>query len=238
MPSPLRLALLIILPALALTGCCNTGPQTTSLFNGTDLAGWHSDVPAADDNPEIAPSFIARDGMVVSLGTPGGHLITDDTYSNYRLEVEYRFAADPGNCGVLVHASTPRALYGMFPASVEVQMNSGHAGDFWCIIENIHVPDMASRRGGTPDTWTGQEGDNRRILNLTDDSENPVGQWNAMTIECYENNVRVWVNGDLVNDGYDMTATEGHIAIQAEGVEVEFRKLDLTPIEGLTAVGE
>ncbi|MEM9416279.1 MAG: DUF1080 domain-containing protein [Planctomycetota bacterium] len=235
MPTHFRLALVVAL--LALTGC-NTGPQTTPLFNGTDLAGWHTDVPDADDNPDIAPSFIVRDGMVVSMGEPRGHLITDDVYRNYRLDVEYRFADDPGNCGVLVHASTPRALYGMFPASVEVQMNSGHAGDFWCIIENIKVPDMASRRNGDPDTWTGQEGDNRRILNLTDDSENAVGEWNAMTIECYEDKVRVWVNGDLVNDGYDMTATEGQIAIQAEGVEVEFRKLDLTPIEGLTAVAE
>ena len=235
MPTPFRL--FIVLAMLALTAC-HSAPKTTSLFNGTDLAGWHSDVPAADDNPEIAPSFVARDGMVVSLGRPGGHLITDEIYSNYRLEVEYRFAADPGNCGVLVHASTPRALYKMFPASVEVQMNSGHAGDFWCIIENIKVPDMASRRGGEPATWTGQEGDNRRIMNLTDDSENPVGEWNAMTIECFEDSVRVWVNGDLVNDGYEMTASEGHIAIQAEGVEVEFRKLDLTPIGGLTAVAE
>ncbi|MFI4862433.1 MAG: DUF1080 domain-containing protein [Phycisphaerales bacterium JB063] len=236
MPTPLRFFTLVL--ALLVLAGCHSGPQTTSLFNGTDLAGWHSDVPAADDNPDIDPSFIVRDGMVVSLGSPGGHLITDAIHRNYRLEVEYRFVNDPGNCGVLVHASTPRALYGMFPASVEVQMNSGHAGDFWCIIENIKVPDMASRRGGTPDTWTGQEDGNRRILNLTDDSENPVGQWNAMTIECFEDNVRVWVNGDLVNDGYDMTATEGHIALQAEGVEVEFRKLDLTPIEGLMVMGE
>lgn len=233
MPTAFRSALAASL--LVLTACL-PAPETASLFNGTDLAGWHTDVPAADDNPAIAPSFIVRDGMVVSMGNPQGHLITDAIHRNYRLEVEYRFAADPGNCGVLVHASTPRALYGMFLASVEVQMNSGHAGDFWCIIENIKVPDMASRRNGEPDTWTGQEGDNRRIQNLTDDSENPVGEWNAMTIECFEDKVRVWVNGDLVNDGYDMTATDGHIAIQAEGVEVEFRKLDLTPIEGLPSV--
>ena len=45
----------------------------------------------------------------VSLGSPGGHLITNDSYENYRLEVEYRFAAKPGNCGVLVHASTRNA---------------------------------------------------------------------------------------------------------------------------------
>ena len=40
----------------------------------------------------------------------------------------------------------------------------------------------------------------------------------------------MWVNGDLVNDGFGCTAKRGRIAIQAEGAEVEFRKLDLTRI--------
>jgi len=60
-----------------------------------------------DKNPAAKNPFIVRSGMLVSLGDPRGHLITDKVYQNYRLEVEYRFAAKPGNCGVLVHASTP-----------------------------------------------------------------------------------------------------------------------------------
>jgi len=207
--------------------------KTTSLFNGKDLSGWHVDVPHRDKNPDAAPTFIVRDGKLVSLGRPGGHLITDARYENYRLEVEYRFAAQPGNCGVLVHASTPRALYKMFPKSIEVQMNHRHAGDFWCIVEDITVPDMVKRRG-PKEKWGITEGKARRILNLTDDSEKPVGQWNTMVIECVEGAVKVWVNGDLVNHGTQCTATVGQIALQAEGSEVEFRKLSLTPIAKLT----
>ena len=204
--------------------------KTISLFNGHDLTGWHMDVPALDDNPGGQVPFIVRDGMLVSLGTPGGHLITDKRYQNYRLEVEYRFAAKPGNCGVLVHASTPRALYDMFPKSLEVQMQSGDAGDFWCIVEDITVPDMKKRRG-PKNKWGIVEGKNRRIKNLTDDSENPVGEWNKMVIECKASEISVWVNGDLVNYGYNCTADKGQIAIQAEGSEVEFRKIELTPLE-------
>ncbi len=207
--------------------------ETTSLFNGKDLSGWHVDVPHLDKNPDAAPTFIVRDGKLVSLGRPGGHLITDAQYENYRLDVEYRFAAQPGNCGVLVHASTPRALYKMFPKSIEVQMNHRHAGDFWCIVEDITVPDMVKRRG-PKEKWGITEGKARRILNLTDDSEKPVGQWNTMVIECVEGAVKVWVNGDLVNHGTQCTATVGQIALQAEGSEVEFRKLSLTPIAKLT----
>jgi hypothetical protein len=221
-------------PVLAqATATADSASKTRSLFNGKDLSGWHMDVPALDENQDGRKPFIVRDGMLVSLGKPGGHLITDDELENYRLVAEYRFAGRPGNCGVLVHASKPRALYDMFPQSLEVQMQSGEAGDFWCICEDITVPDMEARRG-PKDKW-GVDGDKlRRIRNLTDDSEHELGEWNRMVIECVGNEIKVWVNGDLVNQGHDCTTTKGHIAVQAEGVEVEFRKLELTPIEKLS----
>lgn len=206
--------------------------EPVSIFNGENLAGWHVDVPAMDKDPNLS-SFIVRDGMLVSLGKPNGHIITDALYQNYRLEVEYRFAGKPGNCGVLVHASTPRALYKMFPKSIEVQMMNQNAGDFWCICEDITVPDMVKRRGAE-EKWGVVEGKSRRILNLTDGSEKPVGEWNVMTIECLGDAVKVWVNGDLVNHGIGCTASKGQIALQAEGSEVEFRKLLIAPITELS----
>lgn len=206
--------------------------KAVRLFNGSDLTGWHVDVPESDKNRDAKATFIVRDGLLVSLGEPEGHLITDAIYENYCLEVEYRFAGKPGNCGVLVHASTPRALYKMFPKSIEVQMNHGHAGDFWCIVEDITVPDMVRRRG-PQEKWGITEGKGRRILNLTDDSEKKPGEWNTMVIVCFQDAVKVWINGDLVNLGTQCTATKGRIALQAEGSEVEFRKLELTPIEKL-----
>ena len=214
---------------ISCSGQTESQSQSIALFNGEDLSGWHMDVPAMDEEPDMEEPFLVRDGLLVSLGDPRGHLITDETYSDYLLEVEYRFAGAPGNCGVLVHASTPRALYDMFPQSVEVQMMHENAGDFWCIVEDITVPDMVERRGPEED-WGITEGKNRRIINLTDGSENPVGEWNTMKVECLNNTVRVWVNGDLVNFGYDATAREGQIAVQAEGSEVEFRKVVLTPL--------
>jgi hypothetical protein len=205
-----------------------------SLFNGNSLEGWHADVPELDKNPTAQSPFIVRNGLLVSLGTPGGHLISDDEYQNYRLAVEYRFAGKPGNCGVLVHASKPRALYEMFPQSIEVQMHHENAGDFWCIVEDITVPDMEKRRG-PKENWGITEGKGRRILNLTDGSEKPAGEWNSMVIECVGDGVKVWVNGDLVNFGSNCTASKGHIALQAEGSEAEFRKLELTPISQFSA---
>jgi hypothetical protein len=207
--------------------------ESTSLFNGKDLTGWHIDVPMMDSIPDAINPFIVRNGMMVSLGTPAGHIITDKEYKDYRLDVEYRFAGEPGNCGVLVFASTPRALYKMFPKSIEVQMMHENAGDFWCIVEDVEVDDMLTRRG-PKEEWGITEGKKRRVLNLTDGSENPVGDWNHMKIECLKNEIKVWVNGDLVNHGYNATADNGQIALQAEGSEVEFRKVELTPITVLS----
>lgn len=204
-----------------------------SLFNGQDLSGWHMDVPELDTNRSARIPFLVRDGMLVSLGTPQGHLITNKTYQDYRLNVRYRFAGTPGNCGVLVHASTPRALYRMFPKSIEVQMMHQNAGDFWCIVEDITVPNMETRRG-PKENWGITEGKERRVINLTDNSEKPLGEWNDMVIECLKDSVKVWVNGDLVNFGYNATATSGQIAVQAEGAEVEFQKLELLPIKRLS----
>jgi len=202
--------------------------EPVALFNGKDLTGWAADVPEADGKPDTKPSFIVRDGNLVSLGKPLGHLVTDKEYENYRLTVEYRFPDKGGNCGVLIHASKPRALYKMFPQSIEVQMQSGNAGDFWCIEENIEVPDMEKRRPHKEgQKFGGGANDARNIKNLTEDSEKPLGEWNTMVITCKGDTVTVSVNGTEVNAGTKSTATQGKIALQAEGTEVEFRKVEL-----------
>lgn len=211
---------------------CQSPPEPIKLFNGKDLQGWHVDVPEMDTSSIESP-FIIRGNLLVSMGDPNGHLITDEIYQNYQLKAEYRFAGEPGNCGVLVHASTPRALYDMFPKSLEVQMFHGNAGDFWCIVEDIEVPDMEARRG-PPAEWGITEGKKRRILNLTDNSENPIGEWNTMIIECLGNEIKVWLNGDMVNHGTNCTTSSGQIAVQAEGSEVEFRTLELVEIAELS----
>jgi hypothetical protein len=199
--------------------------SAVSLFNGRDFTGWHIDVPKLDKDPNSKNPFIIREGKLVSLAEPQGHIITDKVYENFELEVQYRFAGKPGNCGVLVFCSTPRILYKMFPKSIECQLMHTNAGDFWCIGEDIVTPDMEARRGKKED-WGVVEGKERRVKNLTDNSEKPVGEWNTMKVRCDGNKITVWVNGDLVNEGLAI-ASKGQIALQAEGSEVEFRKVEL-----------
>lgn len=112
-------------------------------------------------------------------------------------------------------------------------MEHQNAGEFWCIVEDITVPDMELRRGPKAE-WGITEGKARRIQNLTDGSEKPLGEWNQMVIECLKDKIRVWVNGDLVNDGYNCTASSGQVALQSEGSEVEIRRMTIAPIRKLS----
>ena len=240
--------LLTLAPTLLFAG------ETISLFNGKDLAGWTIDAPARDgitpeqeveikdgimtfDTRNVAwwqanpPCFMVRDGLLVAVGMPLGHLITEEQYSNYKLVLEYRFSKEPGNCGVLVHVSTPRYRRDLFPKSIEVQMLQENAGDVWCIGENIEVPDMEERRPRRDENqaFGGEHGDARQIIKLTD-AEKPAGEWNVMEIVSKGDEIVVHLNGVLVNHGFNSTATSGGIALQSEGVEVEFRKVELTPL--------
>lgn len=225
---------LFILSAFLLFLSCNEDkqPVAQSLINGTDLSGWHIDVPAMDINPDTINPFIIRDGMLVTLGEPIGHIITDEEYENYRLEVEYRFPEGAGNGGVMLHSSTLRAVNDLFPQSLEVQMKHENVGDFWCFQEDIEVPNMEERRG-PKENWGSTDGTLRNIKKLVD-AENPVGEWNNLVIECVGDEVKVWLNDTLVNYGYNCTSQKGKIALQSEGSKIEFKRVDITPITEIT----
>ena len=54
-----------------------------------------------------------------------------------------------------------------------------------------------------------------------------------MVVEARGRTLKVWVNGDLVNEGFNSTADRGRVAIQAEGAEVEFRRVQIGPLPPL-----
>jgi len=142
---------------------------------------------------------------------------TKEVFENYELTLEWRWAPDgkPGNSGVLVHAGKPRER-SIWPKSIEVQLAHESAGDFWLIGETITVD--------------GREAIGRRIPNGGTAAEKPVGEWNELRVRCEGGRITVYVNGVLMNEGRDASATRGAICLQSEGVEVHFRNIRLAPI--------
>jgi hypothetical protein len=191
--------------------------EPIALFNGRDLSGWtyHLNKP----NVPMEDVWSVRDGLLVCKGEPAGYLLTKkNDFENYVLTLEWRWPEKGGNNGVLVHVTEPGAL-GVWPKSLEVQLGSGNAGDFWVIGTTIDVENIEKRREG------------RRHFNLTDDSEKPLGEWNRMEITCRDDEVIVKVNGDLVNHATQVSQTRGAIALQSEGTPIEFRNIELRQLD-------
>ncbi|XAM00288.1 DUF1080 domain-containing protein [Phycisphaeraceae bacterium D3-23] len=191
-----------------------TPMETIDLFDGESLTGWTSDL---NNDAALTDVFSVEDGVLKDAGRPAGVIRTVQDFRDYELEVQWRWPGGGGNSGLLVHCSSPREM-GPWPKSLEVQLGSGNAGDFWRIGLGVTVSDDQTTQG-------------RRTINTTNDSEHAIGEWNTMVVRCEGDTIRVWVNGDEVNAGTDIEAGHGAICLQAEGTPIEFRKVQLRPLE-------
>jgi 3-keto-disaccharide hydrolase len=188
-----------------------------ALFNGHDLAGWTYHLAKPDVKMEDVWSV--KDGILLCKGKPAGYLVTKkNDFENYVLTVEWRWPGKGGNNGVLVHATKPGVL-GVWPQSLEVQLQSGDAGDMWVIGTTLEIENPQGRIEG------------RRHINLTDDSEKPLGEWNTMEITCRSDEITVKVNGQLVNHATKLSQHKGAIALQSEGTPIEYRKVELQKLD-------
>jgi hypothetical protein len=187
--------------------------KTIALFNGRDFSGWtyHLDKP----DVQMENVWSVKKGVLRCKGKPAGYLVTKrNDFENYILTVEWRWPEKGGNNGVLIHVTQPGAL-GVWPKCLEVQLQSGEAGDFWVIGTTIAIAKPAGRIEG------------RRHKNLTNGDEKPLGEWNKMEITCRGDEVLVKVNGKLVNHATKMSQSKGAIALQSEGTPIEFRNIKL-----------
>ena len=119
-------ALLIIFVALV---SCTQQQQAEAekiiLFDGTDLAHWSLFIPG--DSVNVDDVWSIKDGAVHCVGIPNGYMRTNETYSNYKLHLEWRWVENPTNSGVLLHCSGENQVW---PNCIEAQLKAGSAGDF------------------------------------------------------------------------------------------------------------
>lgn len=199
--------LVLALGALLLASC---GERETQLFNGKDLTGWSFSL-APDSEVAADAVFGVQDGVITIAGQPFGYMITDGTYSNYKLHVEWRWVDEPANSGIFVLAEPGD---GLWPRCAEVNLMAGHAGD------------MIASGGSAFEEL--QEG---RFLRTTVESpEKPAGEWNTAEIICNGNHIQAFVNGVLMNEAH-FDRTEGRIALQSEGGPLEVRNVFITPVK-------
>ncbi|WP_177307333.1 3-keto-disaccharide hydrolase [Pseudoduganella namucuonensis] len=192
--------------------------SAVDLFNGKDFSGWElQTTPAA---PMSAAFTVRPGGVIASSGQPSGFLATTASYRNYRLHVEWRWTAKPGNGGVLLHIS-PGPMDRVWPVSLQVQTKHGSVGDILPMAGYGFAEPPTSAPGAQPVIKA----------RMAADSELPAGEWNSADIVSRDGTVEVTVNGAAQNKVTQASPRFGRIGFQLEGAPYELRGVALTPLD-------
>lgn len=201
---------------------------TEELFDGQSLKGWI--FFSKDKDAQVEDIWSVENGVLKCTGKPRGYLQTRRWYRDYELSLQWRWSGDKGgNNGVLVHSTVP-LMFGGWPQSLEVQLQSGSAGDFWVIGKHVNI-DVENAEARRMKKVEGNLHKHRRIKRLQSDPEKAIGQWNTMRIICDGGEITVFVNDVKVNHGTNCTVTQGGIALQSEGTPAEFRNITIKPLK-------
>ena len=217
MKTLLKSALLLGL-SLAVLSCSTE--NKIELFNGQDLDNWNIIVGSEDGEPKDL--FYVEDGLMNTLGDPFGYIRTKESYSNFKLHLEWRWTEEPSNSGVLLNVQGKDMI---FPHCVEAQLMHGKAGDFVLMGKGAAITVKDSTY-----LVTSEEKRYLAIPKFEESSEKPAGEWNTYEITSKDGTLELFVNGVLQNKGTGMSLTEGNIALQSEGGPMQFRNIYLQPL--------
>jgi hypothetical protein len=184
-----------------------------ALFNGRDLDGWHTYLESGNADPKDV--WKVQDGKIWCTGKPTGFLRTKEQYSDYKLELEWRWPEKPGNSGVLLHMSGDEKIW---PPCVEAQLMHKRAGD---LIGMGYTFNENKAKKGSPISYT---------PHMSDPSEKELGEWNKYEITCKGGTIEATINGQLQNKATGVNVSKGYIGLQSEGIPIMFRNIKLTPL--------
>lgn len=218
----MRTAFLLLATIVPCAAAADNG--FTPLFDGKSLDGWTFIVKPDKDGKKADPKdtwSVAADGYIRCMGKPNGCMVTTKEYGDYVLKLKWRFPADSkgGNSGVLLRVQDEK----YWPTSVEAQLASGRAGDFWLIYPPDVTLDVDKARQDP------KEPRHYYRLDTKDPPEKKFGEWNEYEITCKGGDVTLVVNGVKVNEGKNGNLKKGRIALQSEGTEVHFKDIVIKP---------
>ena len=227
------------------------------LFNGKDLDGWKVKISGHDLGDNALDLFQVKNGVMrvnydeyENFDGRFGHIFYETPFSHYRIRVEYRFVGEqvpgaPGwafrNSGVMLHCQSPESMGRDqdFPISVEAQLLGG-SGSGERPTANVCTP-------GThivmDDALTKRHCINSRSKTFHGD------QWVTVEIEVNGGGaIRHFVGDELVLEyeqpqldesadakklmtGDSPLLESGYISLQAESHPVEFRRVEILPLD-------
>jgi hypothetical protein len=156
-----------------------------------------------------------EDGMIRCTGKPNGFLRSNKVYKNYIFRAQWRFQTEGWtrapqrwpNAGFFINAGPVKDTW---PIGQEVQGHFGEAGSLFGV-----------RGGSITGAKRGPFVKNRP----------PFGSWDRYEITQTDGKVRVVLNGEFVNEGWDAAPSEGNICLQSEGWPVDYRNVEIKELK-------
>ena len=218
-----KLGMLVV--ALLCASCTTPPPRpAVALFNGKDLTGWTAF--SAQPGVKLEDVWSVRDGLIICKGEPLGWLATEQTYTNYKLTAEWRWAPGqkPGNSGFFQRINGAPAT---LPRCIECQLKHENAGDLMgfqgMTISGAAACAMVPKKFALGELTGG--------VKKTALAEKAPGEWNRAEITVQGDKIGVTINGRPINDATGVPVLAGRIGLQAEGGEVHFRNVQLVPLD-------
>lgn len=182
--------------------------EARTLFNRQDLDGW-----TIQNNGQFS---VSNGVLKVNKGT--GWLRSDETFADFTLTMEFRFLEKEANSGIFVRTGpTSHADETGWPEhGIQVQCMDTVEGD-------RHLGAMINY--GIPPF---EHVSNREALLRV---YKPAGEWLTYEISCKGETLSVKLNGELITLAIGIKAPNGHIGIQGEHGALEFRRIELVPLE-------
>lgn len=231
------------------------------LFNGKDLKDWTPKINHHETGENYGNTFRVEDGIMKvrydqydNFNEQFGHLYYKTPFSYYKLVVEYRFTgiwrkdAPPytiKNSGIMFHSQDPRTMpkEQNWPISIEFQLLAGLGNGAPRPTGNMCSPGTDVVYKGKIDprhciessskTYDGEQWVRAELIVLGDSLITHI--INGDTVLQYS---KPQIGGGVVNN-YDpaikidgRALKDGFIAMQSEGQEIDFRKVELLNLEG------
>jgi hypothetical protein len=230
-----------------------------SLFNGRDLADWTVKIAGQGLDDNYRNTFRVEDGLLKvsykdydKFENRFGSLFYKEKFSHYWIRAEYRFVGSLvtgaprwayKNSGIQLHSQPPGTMRKeqQFPVSVEFDIVGGRfigsspTGDVCqngthVLIRGEPVRGLCSKVGDMTirdDEWVTVlaevDGGNyvRQIVN-----GQLVVEYTALTLD--ENNADA---RRLMASGAEKSLSSGYISIQSNGFPIEFRRIEVLPVD-------
>ena len=248
-------AVIVTLVTCASSFAADVGEDgTVQLFNGKNLDGWHVSVSAGWDKSQDQPEvFAVEDGAIRAYGNlaanadqPFASLVTDDSFSNYRLQLEYKWGEKKiasyehraRDAGVMFHVFGSSRVW---PNGVQYQIQEGDTGDIWAIGTRVSSKVHKVDRNYSPDgQWVTRGARDQHFARFHRSNCWEKPGWNDVEIDVNGNRALFKLNGYVVNEainimrwddgsGVYLPLNEGKILLQAEGSEIFYRNIRITP---------